>query len=69
MKNTDPKEEQTHEIEKDNEVSSRDGKDIENEKDLHEIESGNVAEPDAEKDMLDGPANDLVSQPGDKDAD
>ncbi|WP_461451848.1 hypothetical protein [Mucilaginibacter sp.] len=63
MNTTDTKEEKTHAIEKDSEVTSNDGKNIENEKDVHEIESGNVGEPDAEKDMLDGPSIDLVGQP------
>jgi len=67
--NTDPnsEEKETHHIEHHDEVYTRDGKNIENEKDVHEIEAGNIGEPDAERDMLDGPANDLISQPDDED--
>ncbi|TSJ40972.1 hypothetical protein FO440_14655 [Mucilaginibacter corticis] len=61
--NRDPKEQPAHAIEKDNEIQSRDGQEIENEKDVHELESGNVGEPEAEKSKLDGPANDLVGMP------
>lgn len=61
--NIDPKEQQTHPIEPDNQVSSKDGQNIENEKDIHEMESGNVGEADAEKDKLSGPSVDLVACP------
>lgn len=64
---TNPREQKTLPVEKDNEVSSSDGKAIENEKDVHEIEAGNVGEPAAKKDMLDSPANDLVGQPDGED--
>lgn len=60
-----PNEQKTHPIETDNQVTSKDGKKIENEKDVHEIEAGNVGESNAQKDMLDGPANDLVGMPED----
>ena len=39
---------------------------ISDDEDLHEKETGNYGEIDAEKDKLSGPAIDLVSQPGKK---